>query len=228
MFLAAMCVASTATGFASCEESNLVQLRKSNLVTNRIAGSLEHAEELVVQLRQLAMGKASNGSLQPNYTVFRLDENASETTLQMINDSMETFLEQVNTSFHNDLQEIQMFIQNANECNQELSDRQEDLGLNVTSVNGNVVALEEDHDVCRASENFTYHANLTAFNALKSRVDLQLQRAEEDESQANDAQTKRIVPKCVGFPLHSGEGCSLKLRLRQMFASVRTRSQVSR
>ena len=160
MFLAAMCVACTATGFASCEESNLVQLRKSNLVTNRIAGSLEHAEELVVQLRQLAMGKASNGSLQPNYTVFRLDENASETTLQIINDSMETFLEQ-------------------------------DLGLNVTSVNGNVVALEEDHDVCRASENFTYHANLTAFNALKSRVDLQLQRAEEEESQAN-RRTKHI------------------------------------
>ena len=191
MVLAAVVVGNTATGSTSCEDSSLVQLRKSNLLTNKIVGSLEHTEELAVQLRQMAMVKASKASVQPNYTVFQLDENASETTLQIINDSMETFLEQVNTSFHNDLQEIQMFIQNANECNQELFDQQEDLGLNVTSVNGNVVALEEDHDVCRASENFTYHANLTAFNALKSRVDLQLQRAEEEESQAN-RRTKHI------------------------------------
>lgn len=190
----AVVVASTATS-RSCEDSSLVQLRKSKLAMNAsILGSLEHSEELVAQLRQMAMlkaAKATNGSSQPNYTVFRLDENASETTLQIINDSMNTFLYQVNMSFHNDLQEIQMIVQNANECNQELSDQQAALGLNVTSVNDNVVAAESQHDLRRASENSTYQANVTAFDALKSKVDLQLQRVNQDEVQAKHWRNSR-------------------------------------
>lgn len=189
LFLAVV-VASTVS--RTCEDSSLVQLRTSKLVMNgSILGSLEHSEELAVQLRQMAMVKASHGSVQPNYTVFRLDENASETTLQIVNDSMNTFLDQVNVSFHNDLQEIQLIIQNANECNQELSDEQAALGLNVTSVNDNVVAAEAQHDLCRVSENSTYHANVTAFDALKSTVDLQLQRVDQDEVQVPEVRCMR-------------------------------------
>eukprot|EP00435_Cladocopium_sp_Y103_P024305 s864_g5.t5 len=201
MVLAAVVVASTATESRSCEDSSLVQLRKSNLVTNgSIVGSLKHSEELAVQLRHMAMVKATNGSVQPNYTVFRLDENASETTLQIINDSMNTFLDQVNISFHNDLQEIHILIQNGKECNQELSDRQEELGLNVTSVNDNVVAAEAQHDECRTSENFSYHANVTAFDALKSKVDLQLQRVDLDEVQVPEVRCMRNYIRPINPP----------------------------
>ena len=192
-----LAIASLATASSSCEDSSFVHLRTSKRGTNgMIRGPLEHSEELALQLRQLAMVKATNGSVQPNYTVFRLDENASVTTLQIINDSMNTFLDQVNMSFHNDLQEIQMIIQNANECNQELSDQKAALGLNVTSVNDNVVVAEAQHDVCRASENSTYHANVTAFDALKSKVDSQLQRVDQHEAQAKRQSSRTLVSCC--------------------------------
>eukprot|EP00435_Cladocopium_sp_Y103_P042527 s1366_g11.t1 len=63
-----------------------------------------------------------------------------------------------------------MFIQNAKECNQELSDQQEKLGLNVTSVNDSVVAAQTSHGLSRISEKFTYDGNVTAFKALQSTV----------------------------------------------------------
>ena len=188
MVLASLAMASAATS-SSREAPSLVQVRESNFLTKiSKTSSLEHAEELVVHLRQMAMAKVTkgrNGSVQPNYTVFLLDENASEATLQIINDSMASFLEQVNTSFHNDLREIELLVQNAEECNQDLFDQTAALNLNVTSVNASVVAAENQHDLCRIEQNATNNQNVTTFNALKSKVDSQLQRIDLDESQAN-------------------------------------------
>ena len=187
--LVALAVTSTAMDAtsASCEDSSLVQRRKSKV--SESVSSLEHAEEVLLQLRHMAMlatrattTTPPNTSV-PNYTVFRLDEEASEATLQMINSSMESFLDQVNTSFHNDLKEIDSFIQSAKDCNTDLVDQQSNLSLNVTSVNDNVVAAETQHDQCRVSENVTYRANLTAFNAFKSKLDFQLERADPTVSQ---------------------------------------------
>ena len=188
MVLASLAMASAATS-SSREAPSLVQVRESNFLTKiSKTSSLEHAEELVVHLRQMAMAKVTkgrNGSVQPNYTVFQLDENASEATLQIINNSMASFLEQVNTSFHNDLREIELLVQNAEECNQDLFDQTAALNLNVTSVNASVVAAENQHDLCRIEQNATNNQNVTTFNALKSKVDSQLQRIDLDESQAN-------------------------------------------
>ena len=136
--------------------------------------------------------KGRNGSVQLNYTVFQLDENASEATLQIINNSMESFLEQVNTSFHNDLWEIELLIQNAEECNQDLFNQTAALNLNVTSVNDSVATAENQHDLCRIEQNTTYNENVTAFNALKSKVDSQLQRIDLDESQANETRVFQV------------------------------------
>ena len=200
MVLASLALASSATSSTSREDPSLVQVRTSNFLTSKISkiSSLEHAEELVVHLRQMAMDKVTkvtkgrNGSVQPDYTVFRLDENASEATLQIINNSMESFLEQVNTSFHNDLREIELLIQNAKECNQDLFNQTAALNLNVTSVNDSVVTAENQHDLCRIEQNATYNENVTAFNALKSKVDSQLQRIDLDESQAKETRVFQV------------------------------------
>jgi hypothetical protein len=204
MVLASLAMASSATSSTSCEDPSLVQVRTSNFLTSKISktSSLEHAEELVVHLRQMAMDKVTkgrNGSVQLNYTVFQLDENASEATLQIINNSMESFnnsmesfLEQVNTSFHNDLREIELLIQNAEECNQDLFNQTAALNLNVTSVNDSVATAENQHDLCRIEQNATYNENVTAFNALKSKVDSQLQRIDLDESQANETRVFQV------------------------------------
>eukprot|EP00435_Cladocopium_sp_Y103_P016495 s1881_g4.t1 len=199
MVLAMACMASSVLNTTMCEDSSFVQLQKSNHFMGNLVssiGTLEHAEELQVWLRQMAMLKVANGSntsARPNYTVFKLDENASEATLQMITDSMQSFLDQVNTSHRNDLQEIQFLLENAKACNQDLRDQQVNLDLNVTSVNDNVVAAEIQHDLCRVSENQTYNPNVTAFNALKSTVDTQLQRADPAVFSPKSSQRMRIA-----------------------------------
>ena len=136
--------------------------------------------------------KGRNGSVPLNYTVFELDENASVVTWQIINNSMESFLEQVNTSFHNDLREIELLSQNADECNQDLFNQTAALNLKATSVNDSVATAENQHDMCRIEQNAAYNENVTAFNALKSKVDSQLQRIDLDESQANETRVFQV------------------------------------
>ena len=179
-----MVIGSTAMTSSRGEDSGFIQVGKlptpslSLLNEKSIIVGLEHAEKLGNRLRRMAMAKAekaTNNSVVPNYTVFRLDENESEATLQIVVDSMNTFLDQVNTSFHNDLQEIQYLIQNAEACNEDLSNQTTD--LNVTSVNDNVVAAETSHDLCRISEKIAFDDNVTASDALASTVDQQLARA---------------------------------------------------
>ena len=201
----AMASTTTYTGSTCPDEFGLVQFQKSrqHLTVSQVAEkhqksssqrrqkslNLKHAEELEHRLRQMAMGKVKGskgskgskgaiGSAQPDYTVFRLDENESEATLQIITDSMQAFLDQVNTSFQNDLLEIQYMIQTAERCNDVLLEQQETLNLNVTSVNDDVVAAEHSHDQCRVAEKVTYDANVSALNELKIKLDSQLNRAD--------------------------------------------------